>query len=47
MAYEQIPEDKRADKCINCGLCKTKCPQKLDIPNLLKEVDSQYKKLKG
>lgn len=46
MAYEQIPEDHRADKCINCGLCKTKCPQKLDIPNLLKEVDTLYKSLK-
>ena len=47
MAYEQIPEDKRADKCINCGFCKTKCPQKLDIPNLLKDVDALYKQLKG
>ena len=47
MAYEQIPEDHRADKCINCGLCKTKCPQKLDIPNLLKDVDALYKQLKG
>lgn len=45
MAYEQIPEKHRADKCINCGLCKTKCPQKLDIPNLLKEVDTLYKSL--
>ena len=47
MAYEQIPEDHRADKCINCGICKTKCPQKLDIPNLLKDVDALYKQLKG
>ncbi len=47
MAYEQIPEEHRADKCINCGLCKTKCPQKLDIPNLLKDVDTLYKQLKG
>ena len=47
MAYEQIPEEHRADKCINCGLCKTKCPQKLDIPNLLKDVDNLYKQLKG
>jgi len=45
MAYEQIPEEHRADKCINCGICKKKCPQKLDIPELLKEVDGLYKSL--
>lgn len=43
--YEKIKEENRADKCINCGICKTKCPQKLDIPNLLKEVDKTYKSL--
>ncbi|MBQ3833955.1 MAG: aldo/keto reductase, partial [Elusimicrobia bacterium] len=47
MAYEQIPAEKRADKCINCGICKKKCPQKLDIPNLLKDVDKLYKQLKS
>lgn len=36
--YNRLKEDRRADKCIDCGLCKTKCPQKLDIPELLKEV---------
>ena len=44
--YENISPEKRADNCISCGLCKTKCPQKLDIPKLLKEVDSLYKSLK-
>lgn len=24
-----------ADLCVKCGLCRTKCPQHLDIPNLL------------
>lgn len=45
-AYESIKEDNRADQCISCGICKPKCPQKLDIPTLLKEVAEQYKKLK-
>ena len=27
-AYESIKEENRADKCINCGICKPKCPQK-------------------
>lgn len=46
IAYESIREENRADKCINCGICKTKCPQKLDIPALLKEVADLYKELK-
>ena len=44
-AYESIKEENRADKCISCGICKPKCPQKLDIPTLLKEVAEIYKKL--
>jgi len=46
IAYESIKEENRADKCINCGICKNKCPQQLDIPNLLKEVAETYKSLK-
>ncbi|MBQ3943176.1 MAG: 4Fe-4S dicluster domain-containing protein, partial [Elusimicrobia bacterium] len=45
-AYEKIKPENRADKCINCGICKTKCPQKLEIPTLLKDVAELYKKLK-
>ncbi len=46
IAYEAIKEENRADKCINCGICKNKCPQQLDIPNLLKDIASLYKDLK-
>lgn len=46
LAYESIKEENRADKCINCGICKTKCPQKLDIPTLLKDIADLYKELK-
>ncbi|WP_413854402.1 aldo/keto reductase [Candidatus Ruminimicrobium bovinum] len=46
IAYESIKEENRADKCINCGVCKNKCPQKLDIPNLLKEMAKLYEELK-
>ena len=44
-AYESIKAENRADKCISCGVCKPKCPQKLDIPTLLKDVAALYKKL--
>lgn len=32
-----------ADACIECGLCKTKCPQQLDIPTLLKTCKAEAK----
>lgn len=44
--YEALKETERADKCIKCGLCKSKCPQHLDIPELLVKVDETYKKAK-
>ena len=33
----------RTTQCIECGKCKTKCPYKLDIPNLLKKNWEDYK----
>ena len=29
---------KKGDKCTNCGECLTRCPEKLDIPKLLKDT---------
>ena len=40
--YAQM-EKSNADNCAACGLCKTKCPQKLDIPELLKKVAAEAK----
>ena len=31
-------ETKNANNCMNCNFCVPKCPNKLDIPNLLKET---------
>ena len=45
LAYESIKKENRADKCINCGICKNKCPQQLDIPNILKDIAILYKNL--
>ncbi len=33
-----IPQDQRADKCLECGECLAKCPQKIDIPEWLKKA---------
>ena len=34
---EAVKDGKSADLCIQCGTCLDKCPQKLDIPERLKE----------
>ena len=36
--------DKNED-CINCGVCKTRCPYELDIPTLLRENLDDYRKV--
>ena len=40
--YAALKEDERADKCIKCGLCSKNCPQNLDIPKLLGDVQKAY-----
>jgi len=36
-----IPQDQRADKCVECGECLEKCPQKIEIPEWLKKVHAE------
>ena len=38
-------EMKKAETCIECGMCRTKCPYGLDTPRLLKENIEDYKKV--
>ncbi len=37
-AYDIIPEEKRADLCINCKACESRCPQQIKIPDKLRRV---------
>ena len=38
-AYQNFtPAEHRADVCKKCGLCKTKCPQHIDIPTELEKI---------
>ena len=36
--YNAIPEDSRADACVNCGKCMQHCPQKIQIPAELRKI---------
>lgn len=36
--YNDLPDEKKADKCIGCGSCMTHCPQSIDIPEKLKMI---------
>ena len=38
MVYDAMTEKERASNCAACGLCKTRCPQKIDIPAQLKNT---------
>ena len=33
-----MPEDQRADKCLECGECESQCPQKIEIMQWLPKV---------
>lgn len=43
--YNTVPESARADRCIGCGACKTHCPQKLDVPELMLKMKQMVKEL--
>lgn len=36
-------EMKKIENCIDCGVCKTRCPYELDIPTLLRKNYEDYK----
>ena len=35
----------KIENCVDCGICKTRCPYELDIPNLLKKNLKDYKEI--
>lgn len=38
-------EMMKIEKCVECGICKTRCPYELDIPVLLKKNLADYKEI--
>ena len=45
LGEEWQKEMDKIEDCINCGVCKTKCPYELDIPTLLRENLDDYRKV--
>ena len=43
-AFASIPENQRADQCIECGKCEEACPQKIPIAEWLKKVHAELGK---
>ena len=37
-----LPQHPPARECISCGKCQNSCPQKLQIPELLKQVSDMF-----
>ena len=38
-------EMAKIEQCINCGVCKTKCPYELDTPALLRKNYDDYRRV--
>ena len=43
MRLDGLPEDKKADACVGCGQCTHACPQGINVPAVMKELDRLYK----
>lgn len=46
VGYDRVvPELQQADHCIDCKICIPKCPQKIDIPSKMEQIDKLMEKL--
>ena len=45
LSEEMQTEMNKIENCLNCGLCKTKCPFELNTPELLRKNLEDYKRV--
>ena len=45
MMLSTLPEDKLPDACLECGQCSAVCPQKIDVPAVMKDFSEIRKTL--
>lgn len=43
MGIEALPENKKPAACIGCGACTAICPQSIDIPKHLRDLNEKLK----
>lgn len=41
-----VPKIRQADYCIGCNLCRPQCPQRINIPKEMQEIDRYAEQLK-
>jgi len=47
VGYDRVVErNRQADHCIACGVCKSHCPQNIDIPKRLADINDYIEKLR-
>lgn len=42
----EVPQERQADHCVGCGVCKIHCPQNIDIPAEMVKIDKYAETLK-
>ena len=42
----KVPKLRQANHCIGCGVCKSHCPQRIDIPKQMSRIDAYVEQLK-
>ncbi len=42
LVYDAMAEEKRASACVDCGACLKKCPQKLPVSTLMREIAKEF-----
>ena len=47
VAYDRaVPQQRQASRCIGCGECLSHCPQQINIPKKMREIDAYTTQLK-